>query len=78
MNGFLFRGKRIDNGQLVESHSLVKIVSDSNKDVEYFLCARNSGNVAFDSYGNITGFMGYFEKPIMYKVVPETIVQVMD
>ena len=42
MNGFLFRGERADNGELIESHSLVKIVSDGSKDVEYFLCARNS------------------------------------
>lgn len=78
MNGFLFRGKRTDNGELIESRSLVTMVSDANGSVEYFLCARNSGNVAFDSYGNITGFMGYFGKPVMYKVIPETIVQVMN
>ena len=76
MREILFRGKRADNGELIESHSLVKIVSGDGKSTEYFLCAKNLGNTAFDRHGNLTGFMGYFGNPIMYKVIPETIVQI--
>ena len=72
MREILFRAKRFDNGEWVESHSFIRLQND-----EYAVCFLGSGilgKVYFNEDSNIDAFISR-DDCVFYQVNPETVGQ---
>lgn len=75
MRDLLFRGKRKDNGEWVESGSIIRGLPDDNKSHYcYYIGSSMRGTWYLNQQGNITAAETH-EECIFYEVDPETVGQ---
>ena len=68
MSGIILRGKRVDNGEWVEGHTV--LISSSDADGAYIISSGTEFDMLVDEYGNIGEMQG-----IILRIIPETLGQ---
>lgn len=74
MREILFRGKRLDTGEWVESMSLARCIGEQPEDVTYYIGSRQPALMGFNEQGDILLAETHGDC-LFYKIDPETIGQ---
>lgn len=68
MREIIFRGKRVDNGEWVEGHTV--LISSSDADRAYIISSGTEFDMLVDEYENIGEMQG-----LILRIIPETLGQ---
>ena len=75
MREILFRGKRVDTGEWAESEKYMHCIEISSGKELYYLGSGGLMAELEDEFGNVIKLETAENKPLFYKVIPETVGQ---